>query len=95
MRNTEAERHGISKGAYHFLRLGSDIKSQIQNFTETVRWTSGDLPPALDIEVEDEIKACGDNGKRMLDMAFTWLEEIERRMNVKPIIYTTENIINK
>lgn len=94
IRNTEAERHGISKGAYHFLRLGSDIKSQIQNFTETVRWTSGDLPPALDIEVEDEIKACGDDGKKMQDMAFTWLEEIERRMNVKPIIYTTENIIN-
>ena len=32
IRMIEAERHGIVKGAYHFLRLGSPIEDQIKNF---------------------------------------------------------------
>lgn len=93
VRATEAERHGIVKGAYHFLRLGSGVEEQIKNFVEKATWTSGDLPPALDIEVEEEIRSHGTD--KFLDMTFTWLEAIERQMNVKPIIYTTENIRDK
>ncbi|MDE7136051.1 MAG: hypothetical protein K2N91_05420, partial [Muribaculaceae bacterium] len=43
IRMIEAERHGITKGAYHFLRLGSPVDDQVRNFVETVNWTPGDL----------------------------------------------------
>lgn len=93
IRMTEAERHGITKGAYHFLRLGSPVEEQIKNFTETANWSEGDLPPALDVEVESEIQAHG--VARLLDMTYTWLEEVEQKMNVRPIIYTRESIRDK
>ena len=93
VRSIEAERHGIAKGAYHFLRLGSDINEQIKNFTETATWTPGDLPPALDVELESEIKTHG--VEKFLDMTFTWLKTIEDKMGVRPIIYTRESIRDK
>lgn len=93
VRMTEAERHGIVKGAYHFLRLGSSVEDQLKNFLETATWTYGDLPPALDIEVEAEIKRYG--VERLQSMSLEWLERIEDKMGVRPIIYTREDIRNK
>ncbi len=93
VRSVEAERHGIAKGAYHFLRLGSPVESQVDNFVETVNWRPGDLPPALDVEVESEIEAHG--VEKLLDMTYTWLEEVERRLGVRPVIYTRESIRDK
>lgn len=93
VRATEAERHGLCKGAYHFFHLGSDVDAQVHNFLETVSWTPGDLPPALDIEVEDEIKEYGD--KQLCETAKYWLQEVEKRLRVRPIIYTREKIRNR
>lgn len=93
IRMIEAERHGIVRGAYHFLRLGSPIEEQVRNFVETVNWRPGDMPPALDVEVESEIQAHGVDV--LLDMTYTWLEEVERQMHVRPIIYTRESIRDK
>lgn len=92
VRMIEAERHGITKGAYHFLHLGSPIADQLKNFFETVTWTSGDLPPALDVELDDEIKKYG--VKVFQSMTLEWLEKVEERMGVRPIIYTRESIRN-
>lgn len=93
IRMIEAERHGIVKGAYHFLRLGSPVEEQIKNFTETANWTPGDMPPALDVEVESEIATHG--ASKLLDMTYTWLEAVEAKMGVRPIIYTRESIRDK
>lgn len=93
VRATEAERHGISKGAYHFLHLGSSVDEQIKNFVETANWTHGDLPPALDIEVVSEIKEYGK--ERLVEMALQWLDKIEKTMQVRPVIYTREAIRNQ
>lgn len=93
VRTIEADRHGIAKGAYHFLRLGSPIEDQIKNFTETATWTVGDLPPALDVEVESEIATHG--ADKLLDYTYTWLEAVEEKMGVRPIIYTRESIRDK
>lgn len=90
VRAIEADRHGIAKGAYHFLHLQSNINEQVKNFIETVSWIKGDLPPALDIECEKEIREKGED--KLIDYAIIWLTEIERHFDVKPIIYTTENI---
>lgn len=93
MRAIEAERHGLMKGAYHFLHLGSSINEQIKNFVETTNWTPGDLPPALDIEVVSEIKKYGK--EQLVEMTLKWLGNIESIMHVRPIIYTREDIRNQ
>ena len=93
VRMTEAERHGIIKGAYHFLHLGSTVDAQLKNFLETATWTHGDLPPALDVEVENEIKKYGVT--TLQSMIIEWLEKVEKRMGVRPVIYTRESIRNK
>lgn len=93
VRTIEAERHGILKGAYHFLHLGSSIEEQIKNFVETANWTPGDMPPALDIEVMSEIKEYGK--EFLVKKTLQWLREIESTMHVRPIIYTRENIRNE
>lgn len=93
VRMTEAERHGIVKGAYHFLHLGSSIDAQLKNFLETATWTHGDLPPALDVEVEAEIKKYG--VKVLQTMTLEWLQKVEKKMGVRPVIYTRESIRNK
>lgn len=93
IRAIEAERHGITKGAYHFLHLTSGIDEQVKNFLEMANWTEGDLPPALDIEVEQEIQTCGKD--KLVAMTLSWLEKIEAKMHVRPIIYTRESIRNE
>ena len=93
VRTIEAERHGVLKGAYHFLHLGSPIDEQIRNFVETVNWTPGDMPPALDIEVVSEIKEYGK--EFLVEKTLQWLRKIESTMHVRPIIYTRENIRNE
>lgn len=92
IRAIEAERHGIVKGAYHFLHLGSTVEEQVKNFTETVSWTIGDMPPALDIEVVTEIQTYGVD--KLKEMALSWLDKVEKIMHVRPIIYTREDIRN-
>lgn len=93
IRTIEAERHGIVKGAYHFLRLTSKVEDQLKNFFETATWTKGDLPPALDIEYEHEITKYGEDV--FYDTVIKWLQGVEKKMGVKPVIYTNENIRNK
>lgn len=93
IRMIEADRHGLVKGAYHFLHLGSDINSQLKNFFETVTWQQGDLPPALDVEIESEIEQYG--AEKLQAMALEWLEKVEKQLGVKPVIYTRENIRNQ
>ena len=93
VRSREAEKHGIVKGAYHFLQLGSDVDDQVRNFLETATWTKGDLPPALDVEVDVQAAVYG--RKRLVDMTFGWLEAVEKRLGVRPIIYTRESIRDK
>jgi len=88
IRMIEAERHGIAKGAYHFFRLGSSVDDQLKNFFETVTWKQGDLPPALDVELEAEAVAYGSDS--LQSMTLEWLEKVESRMGVRPIIYTNQ-----
>lgn len=91
--STEAERHGIVKGAYHFLHLGTDINAQVRNFLETANWNNGDLPPALDVEVEAQAEKYGK--QQVQRMTFEWLEAVEKRLGVRPIIYTRERFRDK
>ena len=90
VRMIEAVRHGVIKGAYHFLSYTSPVEEQVRNFVETANWAPGDLPPALDVEKLNEIKALGK--EKLCQLVYSWLEQVEKLWGVKPIIYTSENI---
>lgn len=92
-RKIEAQNHCIVSGAYHYFRLGIDIKAQVKNFLETATWCEGDLPPALDVEDEDDIRKYGID--KLQEMVLYWLKAIEEKMGVRPIIYTRDFILNE
>lgn len=77
---------GLPCGAYHFFRPKGPVQKQIDNFCNTVgKLQPGDLPPVLDIEApEDWVGiAIPDRVKMILQ----WLNAVEKRLGVQPIVY--------
>lgn len=87
----EAKRCGIVRGAYHFLRL-SDIEGQIKNFISHTPLEKGDLPPVLDMELDNREMAR--HHELAVKYAHRWLEAVERHYGVKPILYTYDSYYN-
>ena len=88
----EAKRCGIVRGAYHFLRL-SDIDGQIRNFIDHTVLEPGDLPPVLDMELDNrEMRKYAD---KACEYAHKWLDAVEKHYGVKPILYTYDSYYNK
>jgi lysozyme len=79
----QAKKAEIPRGAYHFFIASKSGKAQAENFIENVRLQKGDLPPVLDIEQINGASVT-DLQQRVAD----WLEVIEKKYEVKPIIYT-------
>lgn len=78
-----AKRAGIKVGFYHFARPYNDPKKEVGNLLATVKDFPADLPPVLDIEVNE--------GRKPADIAFftkIWLQECERLTGVVPVIYS-------
>lgn len=73
----------MRRGAYHFFRPTVAPEIQAQNFIEQVVLLPGDLPPVLDVEVEDavEIEVIRSSMRR-------WLELVEAHYGIRPIVYT-------
>ena len=80
------QKFDVKKGAYHFFRPTLDVNKQFQNFSQTVKLADEDLPPVLDIEVED-----GRSKKEIVHAVKQWLALAEKKYGVKPIIYTNLN----
>ena len=78
-----AKENGFNRGAYHFLTDDASGKQQAENFLKVVNLEKGDIPPMLDIE-------SGSFGD-VITIAKEWLEVVETRLGVKPILYTNEN----
>ena len=78
-----AEKHEVTRGAYHFFVPGKSGKAQAENFIKTVRLKKGDLPPVLDVEQTFGVK------KDVLQKQVAeWIEVVEKKYGVPPIIYT-------
>ena len=92
---TDARKHGIRTGAYHFWSVRSSGAQQAQWFIRNTLFRSGDLPPVLDVEPTDaQIKMMG--GEEMLFAHIrTWLNMVERYTGVKPILYVNQMFVNK
>jgi lysozyme len=77
------KRLGIRRGAYHFFRAYGCGDEQALHFLGQVEMHPGDLAPVLDIEVLDGIAP-----EVMVQEARIWLELVENRLGIKPIIYS-------
>ncbi|WP_286144957.1 GH25 family lysozyme, partial [Bacteroides caecimuris] len=67
-----ARNHGFIRGAYHFYIPSTDALKQADFFIRTVKLTSGDLPPVLDVEV------TGRKEKKELQQGIKrWLDRVE------------------
>ncbi|MDX1911013.1 MAG: GH25 family lysozyme [Saprospiraceae bacterium] len=74
---------GIRRGAYHFFRAYGCGDEQALHFLSQVEMFPGDLAPVLDIEVLDGIAP-----EIMVQEARIWLDMVESRLGIKPIIYS-------
>ncbi|HEX8148171.1 MAG TPA: glycoside hydrolase family 25 protein [Pyrinomonadaceae bacterium] len=82
--------NGILRGAYHFFRPKRDAKAQAENFIDVVKHVEpGDLPPALDVEVDD-----GKTPGVIIKGVRTWLETVEQAFGRTPAIYTSASFWN-
>ena len=92
---TEARKHSIRTGAYHFWSVRSSGAQQAQWFIRNTLFRSGDLPPVLDVEPTDaQIKMMGGEEKMFAHIR-TWLNMVERYCGVKPILYVNQMFVNK
>lgn len=74
---------GIMRGAYHFYIPHLKPEVQAANFISTVKLTSGDLPPVLDVEVRGRKPVA-----QLREDLKVWLRLVEEAYGVKPILYT-------
>lgn len=86
----DLRRVGLRRGAYHYFRPYGCGLDQALHFLSTVEFHPGDLAPVLDIETTD-----GMPPELMLQEVRIWLNTVEQRLKVKPIIYTYHNFYER
>ncbi len=87
---TEARRHGIKVGSYHFFRPNVDAVSQYENFRQTVNRRKQDLLPLIDVEVTGGV-SVETLHKRLQE----FLKLVTKEYGKRPLIYTGRNFYNK
>ena len=82
----QARKHGIKVGSYHFLRTGSRIQEQFDNFKNTVKKHEQDLLPLIDIEVRQ-----GWTTQQLRDSLKLFADLVEEHYGCRPMIYTSSS----
>ena len=91
---TKAKQQGIRVGAYHFFSLKSTATAQATYFVNHTLFRKGDFPPVLDVEPTDaQIRQIGGDEELMRRIR-TFMEYVERRTNMRPILYVSQMFIN-
>lgn len=88
---SEAKKHHLIRGAYHYYTTMAGAREQAQWFIENVRLEEGDLPPVLDVEEKPNGETKEDWQREVL----TWLHIVEDKYHAKPILYTYRNMKEK
>ena len=87
---TQARRHGMLVGSYHYLTSTSTIDEQFENFSKFALKQVQDLIPMLDIETR------GDWSRSQLqDSVAKFCTLAEKVYGVQPMIYSTMGFYNK
>lgn len=87
---SQAHRHGIPAGAYHFFLPSQSGQAQAKHFIKLVPLKKGDLPPVVDIE--QDLGVARQNLRKELKL---FLQEVEKAYSVKPILYTNVKFYNQ
>lgn len=86
---------GIPIGAYHFFSCKTTGSAQAQYFIMNTLFRKGDLPPVLDLEPSrSQIEAMG-GPEALFRNVRVWLQAVERRAGVKPILYVSQTFVNR
>lgn len=80
---SELLRLQIPNGAYHFFTFKSSPTEQAKNFLTYYKPLPNDLPPVLDIELEDS------TDQKLKSKIKIWLDIIENETGKRPVIYTS------
>nr|MBI1232399.1 hypothetical protein [Cytophagales bacterium] len=81
-----AQNVGLVHGSYHFFTSNDSGLAQAEHFCQVVDYKEGDMIPVLDLEqgsIVGEVTV-----QNFQKEVFDWLNEVERILGVKPIIYT-------
>jgi GH25 family lysozyme M1 (1,4-beta-N-acetylmuramidase) len=88
-RRTGAGQNGIEWGAYHFARpdtASGDAVAEADHFVDTALPSSGDIIPALDLEVTGGLSTTA-----LRTWVSAWMGRVTTRVGVRPMIYTSPN----
>ena len=90
-----ARKRGMHVGAYHFFSTKTDVTQQANYFLANADIRQGDFPPVLDLEpYPSQINEMG--GEDVLfSRVRTWLQIVEKRTGMKPILYVNQMFVNK
>lgn len=86
---------GIPIGAYHFFSTVKTGRMQAKYFLDNTLFRKGDLPPVLDVEPTDRQIAKMGGAEKLLREMRVWIEMVEQRVHVRPILYVNQNFIKK
>lgn len=91
----KAKKQGIHVGAYHFFSMKSSPVLQARYFVNHTLFRKGDFPPVLDVEPTDaQIKAIG-GSEVLMNRIRTFMQIIEQRTGMRPILYVSQMFINR
>ena len=91
----KAKRQGIHVGAYHFFSLKSSAELQARYFVNHTLFRKGDFPPVLDVEPTDaQIRKIGGD-EVLMKRIRTFMQIVERRTGMRPILYVSQMFINR
>ena len=87
---TQARRHGLLVGSYHYLTSTSSIDAQFENFSKFALKPIQDLIPMLDVEVRGNWSRS-----QLIDSVDKFCQLTEDLYGVQPMIYSTMGFYNK
>ena len=91
----QAHKQGIHVGAYHFFSLHTPAATQADFFLKHSIIRKGDFPPVLDVEPsEKQIEQIGGD-EVLMQRIRTWMQTVEQRTGLRPILYVSQMFINK
>ena len=91
---TQARKHGIRTGAYHFFSTKTSGAAQAKHFIRNTLFREGDLPPVLDVEPsKSQIQQMG-GPEAMFHHIRIWLNAVEQWTGVKPVLYVNQMFVN-
>lgn len=90
-----ARKRGIAVGAYHFFSTRVSGKAQARYFLKHAAPRKGDLPPVLDVEPYDSQIVKMGGAKVMFREIKDWLDVVERATRTVPVLYVSQNFVNK